>query len=244
MELVMAHQCDGFAMEGNNQGYYVGTSTGLYFTSGLSGANTNWRRLNSSQIGNAVVPMVKTRKDGFVVAASHGNGLFSAKKPVNPRPEPKLRVAYLLDDYLAAINSPDTTINVQGLFEPNGLIEIELSNSNPALVTANLIGDDLHLSYAPDMEGEAAIALIATFGAEQVAEGFTVTLAEPAIYEQIVDFVGSRPSQFFPDFGALAQTAADFTVPANTTWTLDRVKAFGAANNSPLLTEGRGGGVQ
>ncbi len=228
-----------FAIRGNNEGYFAGTSTGLYFAKRLSGATTNWRRSNSSEIGNAVVPMVKTRGDGFMVAASHGNGLFAAKLPVRPRPEPELRVAYLLDDYIAALNSPDTIIHINGLFENSGgtPIEVELTNSNPALVTAALVGNDVKIRYAADLEGSASIALIATAGAEQVAEGFTVIVAEPAIYEQVVDLVGSRPSQNFTDFGATAQTAADFSVPENTTWTLDRVTAFGGANNSPLLTD-------
>ncbi len=225
------------ALQGFNQGYYVGTSTGLYFTKTLRGSGTVWNQVNRSRIGNAPVPMVKTRKDGFVVAASHGNGLFSARIPVRPRPEARLRVAYLLDDYIADINSPDTVISVAGLFESKVKPEIELTNTNPDLVTATLNGDQLLISYTPEMEGSATIGLIATAGPEQVAEGFTVVVAEPAIYEQVVDLVGSRPSQFFTDFGALSQTAADFTVPENTTWTLDRIKAFGGANNAPLLTD-------
>ena len=77
--------------------------------------------------------------------------------------------------------------------------------------------------------------LIATSGGEQVAEGFTVNVAELPIYQQVDPIISSLPSQFFTDFGALAQSADDFVVPAGDTWQVERVLAFGGANNAPLL---------
>ena len=227
------------AVNGRKEGYYVGTSTGIYFAHRMNGKNTYWFRTSRFEIGNAVVRMVKTRKDGFIAAATHGNGLYSAKVRVMPRPEPKLSTAFLLEDYVVAMNSPDTVIDITGLFvhDQGRPVAVEFTNSNPDLVAATLDGSRLSISYTPDMRGQATIAFEASSGIEQVAEGFTVTVAEPAIYEQVGTIVGSRPSQFFSDFGALVQVAADFSVPANTTWAVDRVLAFGVANGSPLFND-------
>ncbi len=234
------------AFLGSSQGFfgarlqkvYAATSTGLYYTNRLNGERTRWIK-EPFAIGNAVTDEVKTRKDGFIAVAAHGSGLYSARFPVfNELPESSLSVAYLLDDLLVAENSEDVEVDVTDLFvHSNGnAIDIEFTNSNPELVTATLEGNTITLSFAPDSLGKATIGLIATSGDEQVAEGFTVSVTELAIYEQIEGATSSLASQFFVDFGGLAQSADDFIIPAGNTWTLERIVAFGGANNSPALT--------
>ncbi|MBI3259863.1 MAG: T9SS type A sorting domain-containing protein [Ignavibacteriae bacterium] len=67
--------------------YYVGTSTGLYSTALLNGENTIWEQEGSETIGNVVVDMIDTRdSDGKVVAATHGNGVFSSTVTQSPLP--------------------------------------------------------------------------------------------------------------------------------------------------------------
>ncbi|MDJ0645187.1 MAG: T9SS type A sorting domain-containing protein [Flavobacteriaceae bacterium] len=226
------------AFRGNGKSYYAATSTGLYFANELDGNNTQWAK--DPRIGNAVIEQVKTRKDGFVALAAHGNGLISAKFPLSPSfeiPENTLSVAYLLDDFVVELNSDDTDIDITGLFvsSNSGAIDIALTNSNPGLVTASISGNTLTLSYATGQSGNATIGLIATKDGETVAEGFTVTVVETPIYEQIDAPVSSAPSQNFLDFGGLVQSADDFVVPAGNMWTINRVLAFGAANGSPIL---------
>ena len=229
------------AFYGNKKGYFVGTSAGLYFTTRLSGNNTKWKRNRLDNIsGTSVISQVKTRKDGFVALAVHGNGLLSAKFPLTASyliPESTLSVAYLLDDFIVDLNSADTEIDISGLFESTGSadIQIEITNSNPDIVTAELIDNTLVLSYAANQNGKATIGLIATSGNETVSEGFTVTVVEPAIYEQIDALVGSAPSQNFLDFGGLVQSADDFVVPEGSTWSINRVLAFGVAGGAPVL---------
>jgi len=64
---------------GGTKIYYIGTSTGVYSTGYLNGANTVWEQEGASVIGNVVVDMIDARSsDGMVVAATHGNGIFSA----------------------------------------------------------------------------------------------------------------------------------------------------------------------
>lgn len=253
------------AVEGNSEGYYVGTSVGLYYARTIRPNNQRWWRRWSTRIGETVVAQVKTRKDGFVAAAVHGNGLYSAFDFVRRRDQPELMSNFLLNDFSVPENAPDTTISIAGLFtfeEDEGRrrrwweqndgddeITITLTNSDPNLVTATLFGDELHLSFASDTLGSASIGLVASTENETVAEGFTVTIAEFPFYEQFEAAVGSRPSQNFLDFGAIAQTAADVTVPAGQNWTIERVFAAGGANNAPLLTSATvviyddGGGV-
>jgi hypothetical protein len=59
--------------------YLLATSTGLYATTTLAGANTVWVQQGSNTIGNAVCDMIDFRtNDGTVVVATHANGIFSA----------------------------------------------------------------------------------------------------------------------------------------------------------------------
>ena len=233
------------AFFGGSQGFfgsrrqriYAATSTGLYYTTRLNGENTVWRKENV-RIGSAVTDEVVARKDGFIAIASGGSGMFSARFPVfNEVPEPTLSVAFPLDDFTVNENSEDTEIDVTGLFvQSQGRpIDIEVTNTNPELVTATLVGDVLTVSYTSDAIGVASIGLIATSGEEQVSEGFTITVAEPSIYEQTNAIVSSLPSQNFLDFGGLAQSADDFTVPAGDTWSINRVLAFGSFGGTGAL---------
>jgi len=58
---------------------YVATSTGLYSASTLNGSSTVWAQEGASTIGNVVVGMVVARQvDGFLVAATHANGIFTS----------------------------------------------------------------------------------------------------------------------------------------------------------------------
>ncbi len=227
-----------FAMNGNNDGYFAGTSTGLYFAFRLRGKQTRWFR-EPLRIGNGVVTQVRTRGDGFVAAGVHGNGVYSANFFVRPRPEPSLSVAYLLSDLTVSKNSDPFTVDIPDLFvsSKNKKITIELTNSNPALVSASLDGDQINISVTPDAEGSAAIGLVATSGREKVSEGFTINVVEPAIYEQNGPVTFSSPSQFFLDFGGLVQSADDFTVPEGSTWKISSIIAQGAVDGSPQLTD-------
>ncbi|MDZ7606139.1 MAG: T9SS type A sorting domain-containing protein [Cyclobacteriaceae bacterium] len=60
--------------------FLAGTSTGLYSTELLNGNSTIWEKEGSETIGNTLVMMVKYfSKDGTLVAATHGNGMFEAR---------------------------------------------------------------------------------------------------------------------------------------------------------------------
>ncbi|MBK9250164.1 MAG: T9SS type A sorting domain-containing protein [Ignavibacteria bacterium] len=57
----------------------------MYSTAYINGANTIWEQEGASTIGNMVIDMIDARaSDGMVVAATHGNGIFSSTVTVPP----------------------------------------------------------------------------------------------------------------------------------------------------------------
>lgn len=77
--------------------YFVGTSIGLYSTDSLvmaiNGATnkTVWKQESTDQIGAAIVSDIKTRNaDGYVVAGTHGNGIFDSYYFGNTAPASKI----------------------------------------------------------------------------------------------------------------------------------------------------------
>ena len=66
--------------DGASSKYYVGTSTGLYSTDNLNGANTIWTQEGANNIGNVSINMITSRTfDNTIVVATHGNGMYSNK---------------------------------------------------------------------------------------------------------------------------------------------------------------------
>jgi hypothetical protein len=58
--------------------YFAGTSTGLYATDAIDGANTVWTRQSPNRIGATVVSHVASRtSDGRVLVGTHGRGFFN-----------------------------------------------------------------------------------------------------------------------------------------------------------------------
>jgi photosystem II stability/assembly factor-like uncharacterized protein len=220
------------AVKGNSDGYLLGTSTGLYSTTSLNGTETVWVQEDVAGIGNVVVPMVRTRADGFIAVATHGNGLYSGRFNVTPLPEAALTIARRLDNLILYKNAGEVLVDVTGVFEYSGEGEIsyQLLNTNPAIVSAELDGNLLRLNVTPNATGSTDIALVATAGTESLSEVFTVSVREikPSLVAQTGPINGTRPSQLFPDFGALAQSADDFTIPAGQSWSIEEVAVSGS----------------
>jgi len=58
--------------------YFAGTSTGLFSTTELNGAQTIWQQESPDLIGRSIVDMIDARStDGWVLVATQGNGIFS-----------------------------------------------------------------------------------------------------------------------------------------------------------------------
>jgi hypothetical protein len=77
-------RCATILPTGTETQYVVATSTGLYSTTQLDGANTTWTQEAADLLGNVVVSYVTSRpSDGQVIAATHGRGLFGAQFEVS-----------------------------------------------------------------------------------------------------------------------------------------------------------------
>jgi len=100
---------------GENE-YYVGTSTGLYFTNTLDGTNTEWSLQGASTIGNTVVEYLDYRtSDNALAIATHGRGIFLGKTATQVSNEESL-TSNLPDNYVLDQNypnpfNPSTTIS-------------------------------------------------------------------------------------------------------------------------------------
>jgi hypothetical protein len=59
--------------------YFLGASTGIYFSTALNGVSTVWTQEATTSIGNVVVDMLAYRpSDGTLAAATHGRGVFTS----------------------------------------------------------------------------------------------------------------------------------------------------------------------
>ena len=107
--------------------YILATSTGVYSTETLNGANTVWEMEGPDTIGNVVVNMLATRlSDGLVVAATHGRGVYSANvvgPPLSNDDDIEVPQRVRLEQNYPNPFNPETTIR----YELEASQEIELS---------------------------------------------------------------------------------------------------------------------
>ena len=108
--------------------YLMGTSTGLYSTSFIEGEDVVWRQEAADVIGNAMVYMLASREsDGYVVAATHGVGMFSANIQELHQPLAKAPQLILPVDGKSGILQ-EVTLEWQTL-EGAGNYKVEISDS-------------------------------------------------------------------------------------------------------------------
>lgn len=70
---------------GQNNRYFVGTSTGLYSTAVMDSVGTVWEQEGPTSIGNVPINMIAARgSDGTIAVGTHGNGIYSASLPAAP----------------------------------------------------------------------------------------------------------------------------------------------------------------
>jgi len=225
-----------FTMIGDNEGYLAGTTTGLYYTETLNGSLTQWTRetlnIGSETIEDALIMQVKTRNDGFTVAASHGNGIFSTRFAVSPRPQPKLSAEHI-DEILLSNDIGSYSLDLSSYISSatNSTINLSLlSNSNPTLGVANLVGTELQLTNInPNEAGRIDVVIEATSGVEKTTLIARFLIREIGIYEQNSVWLFSTPSNYDPILERLASAADDFVVPDGVTWELNKVVAIGTS---------------
>ncbi|MFO0507794.1 MAG: hypothetical protein ACK5YS_02865, partial [bacterium] len=179
---------------GNNDAYLVGTSTGLYSTKAIS-PSTVWSQVDPTVLGVSVVEQVRSRKDGLVVAGTHGNGLFSATFETTSFP---ISVNQPVSNVSVQQGSAPVVIPIGNVFSstaPPVTITVD-ANSNPTLVSTAITGDNLTLTFAPSSSGSAIITLRGTNANSQfTTTNFGVTV-NPII--STFPFLTSFPTSTFP----------------------------------------------
>ena len=124
--------------------YFCGTSIGLFSTDtlkpGTSGANfTVWKQERPEGIGSAVVTDIHTRNsDGYVVVATHGNGIFESYYTGKT---PPAEVDPSMANYSVYPNPAKDKVNIS--FEIDGLtpIKIDIVNLQGQVVKTVLEGN-------------------------------------------------------------------------------------------------------
>jgi PKD domain/Secretion system C-terminal sorting domain len=104
--------------------YLVATSTGVYSTSQLNGAQTTWTLEGPNEIGNVVVEYITSRKsDGRIVAGTHGRGAFVGQADAAG---------------VAVATTNVTTLTLQSRPGESGNTSFELSNDGEANLNFNI----------------------------------------------------------------------------------------------------------
>ncbi len=227
---------------GNNDRFYVGTSTGLYYTTQLNGDNTIWIQDSKNKIGDDVVENMKTRDNGFIAVAAHGNGVFTANLPVTKIPSPTLLLTKSLNNVNSIVGGPSTVFDLKTIFESTDNIPYSVSFYNPdtTLATLSIQGHYAIIRYKPGITGNTTLGLIATKGSEMVSTGFDVNV-EPTPTGNILH---SQPatatlnyalSQNYTKQNFLFQSADDFYIGNGQIWNIDKVLALGAETNTNYI---------
>ena len=113
---------------GGKTAYWLATSTGLYATDTLKKDSTKWIQMAYESIGSTVTDMVDVRlSDGLVVAATHGNGVFSTFVT-------DVSMISGTDDFMNKIKNPDIQV-FPNPFSDHAQISITLPSDMQAEVS-------------------------------------------------------------------------------------------------------------
>lgn len=112
--------------------YFLGTSTGLYYTSELNGDYTVWQLESSSVLGNVVVEALDVRPvDNTIAVATHGRGIFLG----NPSGTVDVVEENISDEFNLNQNYPNP-------FNPSTKIEFSISDiADVNLTVFNSLGE-------------------------------------------------------------------------------------------------------
>lgn len=124
--------------------YFVGTSTGLYATNEIDGANTEWKLQGANTIGKSIVEYLDYRKsDKTLAIATHGRGIFIGNASTSVSNEDEVSINgpaefNLAQNYPNPFN-PSTTISYS--IPVNSEVNINVYDINGRIV-ANLLTNE------------------------------------------------------------------------------------------------------
>ncbi|MEQ8238722.1 MAG: cadherin domain-containing protein [Cyclobacteriaceae bacterium] len=165
-----------------NKKYFVGTSVGLFSTSSLNGANTNWT-IETPMLDNIVIEDLFLRPiDGALVVGTHGRGAFIGLGETGPA-----NGAPLLSDQTFTIDENsdiNTTIGQLSASDPeqDELLFSIVSGNSTGVFSLNTTSGELTLASEIDYEDTNNYTL--SIGA---SDGQTTTTAQITVIVQDVN---------------------------------------------------------
>ena len=122
-----------------------------------------------------------------IIAISNGKSVSDTFTiTVNAVDDPPF-VANEISNIIADENANNVTINLSNVFsdvDNTGLIKSILANSNPTLISANIIDDQLTIEFLENQYGEAHLTINAVSNGKSISDIFTITVnATPPVAE-------------------------------------------------------------
>ena len=151
-----------------------------------SPANTNPSLVTATVAGDDLTLDFQPDQFGSATITVRGtsNGEFADdnfKVTVAPVDDPPV-VATPIPDVNASEDDPDLLLSLANVFndiddDNASIVKTSPANTNPALVTATVAGDELILDFQPDQFGTAIVTIRGTSNGEFADDNFTVTVA-------------------------------------------------------------------
>jgi hypothetical protein len=165
-------RCACFAPATDKTQYYVGTSTGLYFTENFNGDDTYWEKVSQNTIGNVTIADIEfNHTDNKIAVGTHGRGIFIGK------PNVYIYATQSISDYKFLLNTEsELSLDLASYF--GGAEEFKYSisdNTNPELLTPTVKGNNLVVKIKPDVLGSGDINVRAYSNDVFVSSEFNIT---------------------------------------------------------------------
>ncbi|GEM_PF-864961 len=165
-------RCACFVTATDKTVYYVGTSTGLYFTSNLEGSNTYWEKVSPNTIGNVTIADVEFNyTDNRIAVGTHGRGIFVGE------PNVYIYATQSISDYKFILNAEsEISVDLANYFGGAEDFRFSVSdNTNRELLTPTINGNNLVVKIKPDVLGSGDITIRAYSNDVFVSSEFSIT---------------------------------------------------------------------
>lgn len=169
--------------EGGTTYYIAGTSVGLYCTQTLNGGSTVWSSIGSSSVGYAVVSSLALRADdNYLLAGTHGNGMFMVEPPRGPEISFNLASSSTTESTTSTVGcrgytdvtvemkiaSPPTgdatvTVTVSGTAQDTSDFEVQTANNVLTFADGLSTSQNFSIRIYDDTDGESDETIVLDF---------------------------------------------------------------------------------
>ena len=170
---------------GNDSIFFVGTSSGLFSTSLLNNEQTIWQRVNPNVLKNHIVRDIEIDQNDRITVGTYGGGVYQAEYDM----EANLEVGFRQPIQNVKMSSSSTKIiNLENFIFGNNP-RVEVSSTNPELVSASIIQNNSVRLTSQEREGNSIITI--------TLHGNTIGSTESFVVQVLDD---TQPAQIDIDF--------------------------------------------